>query len=257
MTYTSARVKQVATSQEQAAASLLDLWHRWENPGRSAGRGLNLRRIASAAVGIADRDGLAGVSMARVAEQLGYTTMALYRHVSGKDELVQLMIEAAFEGQLPDIAEGTPWRPGMEQWARALLCPFQASPWLAEVNPTGLNAPSQLAIMDQGLGVLQSTGLPAADQAAVLLAVNGHILSYATMRANLLSASSGTVAPMGTLMVHLAAAGRLPWAARALAEGVFDSVQIDEPDDFEFGLALILDGVEVLVARTVGSRPRD
>jgi AcrR family transcriptional regulator len=236
---------------ERAAASLLDLWHRWENPGRSASRGLNLRRIAAAAIEIADTDGLAAVSMARVAERLGYTTMALYRHVSGKDELLELMCEAAIESSLPDIPEGIPWRAGIEQWSRGMLQPFLASPWLTEINPTGLNSPSQLAAMDQGLRLLEGTGLPVPEQAAILLVISGYITSHAELMANLSRTRAGAGAPMGTLMGHLAGTGRLPWVDAALASGIFaeHAEDHDDPDDFEFGLGLILDGVEALIAR--------
>jgi AcrR family transcriptional regulator len=233
---------------ERAAASLLDLWHRWENPGKSANRGLNLQRIAAAAIEIADADGLAAVSMARLAERLGYTTMALYRHVSGKDELLELMSEAAFASSLPDIAEGTVWRPGIERWSQELLRPYVASPWLTEINPTGLNSPSQLAAMDQGLRLLDGTGLPLPEQAAILLAVSGHIVSHARLLADLSRTEAGEGAPMGTLMGHILGSGRLPWVEAAITSGIF-MPDDEDPDDFEFGLALILDGVEALIAR--------
>ncbi|HMG41030.1 MAG TPA: TetR/AcrR family transcriptional regulator, partial [Acidimicrobiales bacterium] len=234
---------------ERAAASLLDLWQRWENPGRSANRGLNLQRIAAAAIEIADADGLAAVSMARLAERLGYTTMALYRHVSGKDELLELMPEAVFGSIRLDIPEGTAWRPGIEQWSREVLRPYVASPWLTEINPTGLNSPSQLAAMDQGLRLLDGTGLPLPEQAAILLAVSGHIASHARLLANISRTASGEGAPMGTLMAHIVGSGRLPWVEAAINGGIFVPNE-DDPDDFEFGLALILDGVEALIARS-------
>lgn len=242
-----------STDAERAAASLLDLWHRWENPGRSANRGLNLQRIAAAAIGIADADGLAAVSMARLAERLGYTTMALYRHVSGKDELLELMSEAAFASVVSDIPEGTAWRPGIEQWSRDLLRPYVASPWLTEINPTGLNSPSQLAALDQGLRLLDGTGLPLPEQAAILLAVSGHITSHGQLVANLARTEAGEGAPMGTLMGHVQGSGRLPWLEAAIAGGIF-LPNDDDPDDFEFGLALILDGIDALIARRAHDR---
>jgi len=110
--------------------------------------------------------------------------------------------------------------------------------------------------MNQGLGLLHGTGLPMADQAAILLAVSGHI-SYAAIRANLSRPPPGSGAPMGTLMAHLAGTGRLPWVDAAFAAGTFtpndrpdnDDPDNDDPDDFKFGLSLILDGVEALIAR--------
>ncbi|HEY8523383.1 MAG TPA: TetR/AcrR family transcriptional regulator [Acidimicrobiales bacterium] len=233
-----------------AAARLVDLWHRWENPGRSAQRGLNLRRIAEAAIEIADADGLGAVSMARVAERLGYTTMALYRHVSGKDELLAVMAEAAFEPALEDIPAGTPWRAGLERWARAVLGRYLASPWLTDINPTGLNSPVQLKLMDQGLRLLAPTGLPYLERLGVLLSLSAFIAGHARLVAYVARTEAGEGAPMGTLMTHMAGSGQLPEAEAALAAGMLGD---DDFDDFAFGLGLVLDGVERLLRRRGGA----
>jgi AcrR family transcriptional regulator len=232
---------------ERAAASLLDLWHRWENPGRSANRGLNLRNIAEAGIEIADADGLAAVSMARVAARLGYTTMALYRHVSGKDELLALMAEAAFEAAVQEIPDGTPWRDGLERWSRDVLHPYLASPWLTEINPSGLNSPAQLAAMDQGLALLSTTGLPIDEQLGILLTLSAYIAGHARLMADITRTETGEGAPMGTLMAHLAGTGRLPWVEKAFASGTFDD-DTEPSDEFSHGLGLVLDGIEALVA---------
>jgi AcrR family transcriptional regulator len=71
------------------------LWGRRE-PGRRGPRpGLSTDAIVEAAVAVADAEGLGAVSMARVAKELGFTTMSLYRHVTSKDELLQLMWNAS------------------------------------------------------------------------------------------------------------------------------------------------------------------
>lgn len=56
---------------------------------------LDVEQVVRAAVELADRDGLAGVTLAKVAKELGYTTMSLYRHVGSKEELLVLMGDAA------------------------------------------------------------------------------------------------------------------------------------------------------------------
>src|SRR4029077_19188801 len=76
---------------------------------------LSLSRIVAAAVRIADTEGLDAVSMGRVAAELGTATMSLYRHVSAKEELLTLMVDAAW-----DEAPGTPvpgdgWRAGLSR----------------------------------------------------------------------------------------------------------------------------------------------
>src|SRR5437868_3737447 len=86
----------------------------WEGDAAAARRGsrqvLSLDRIVAAAIGIADRDGIAALSMARLAHELGSAPMSLYRHVANKDELLIFMQDAA-PGPPPLLANG--WRAGL------------------------------------------------------------------------------------------------------------------------------------------------
>lgn len=75
--------------------SLEAAWGLRDRPAKGPKPGLSLERIVAAAVGVAASDGLAAVSMGRVAQELGASTMSLYRYVSAKDELYVLMQEAA------------------------------------------------------------------------------------------------------------------------------------------------------------------
>ena len=94
---------------------------------------LDVARVVHAAVGIADRKGIAGVTLPAVAKALGCTTMALYRHIGSKDELLVLMQDAAI-GAPPAIStpeEG--WRDGLRQWAAAERGVYQRRPWLSRL----------------------------------------------------------------------------------------------------------------------------
>src|SRR5919198_4883542 len=85
-------------------------------PTKGPKPGLSLDRIVAAAVAVADADGLGAVSMHRVAQELGSSAMSLYRHVSSKEELLDLMVDAAFG--TPPSASGEDWRAGLARWAR-------------------------------------------------------------------------------------------------------------------------------------------
>uniref|UniRef100_UPI0013B3F03A TetR/AcrR family transcriptional regulator n=1 Tax=Nonomuraea lactucae TaxID=2249762 RepID=UPI0013B3F03A len=103
------------------------LWR--QDGGEEPRQGLSLGRIVRVAVELADAEGLAGLSMRKVAERLGFTTMSLYRHVPGRDQLVDLMSDAVMAeaaGSLPAMREdseaGGPaggWRARLEAGARA------------------------------------------------------------------------------------------------------------------------------------------
>src|SRR6516162_2662775 len=71
-------------------------WGVRDRPHKGPRPGLSLERIVAAAVRLADAEGLAAVSMSRVAAELGAAPMSLYRHVTAKDELLTLMLDAAY-----------------------------------------------------------------------------------------------------------------------------------------------------------------
>src|SRR5581483_4634360 len=97
-------------------ASLIAAWGLRERPSRGPKPGLSLARIVEAGVRVASNGGLAGLSMARVAEELGTSTMSLYRYVAAKDELLMLMVDAAV-GPTPTLDPQAAWREALSEWA--------------------------------------------------------------------------------------------------------------------------------------------
>ncbi|GII98941.1 TetR family transcriptional regulator [Sediminihabitans luteus] len=163
------------------------LWGAPRAPRRGPRPALSTEQITDAAIALADADGLAAVSMARVAESLGVTTMALYRYVANKDELLTLMSDAGATPPPASFLEpGDHWRTGLERWTIAQLDLMLARPWLAELAlftlPVG---PHRLAWLDRALAVLAGTGLPAGVQLTVVGLLSQHVLGEARMRADL------------------------------------------------------------------------
>ncbi|HEX5594523.1 MAG TPA: TetR/AcrR family transcriptional regulator [Micromonosporaceae bacterium] len=233
-----------------------------ERPRRGPKPGLSLERIVQAAIGIADAEGLAALSMARVAEELGFTTMSLYRYVRSKEELLLLMVNGA-AGELPEISEGG-WRGGLTRWARELLASYRRHPWVLQVPISGPPfLPSELAWMDQGLRALTDTRLDEAEKLAViqLLAVyvrgEAHLAQQLAQAVAAAQAASTTeqgrgeaataATGYGQLLRQMVDPQRLPALSQVLAAGVFDG-PIDCTDaDSDFGLQRVLDGIEVLI----------
>lgn len=93
--------------------------------------GLTSERIVAAGIAIADSEGLAAVSMRRVASDVGVATMSLYRHVEDKDDLLLQMMDAVFRSRMlpPDPPAG--WRPRVEIAARIIWEACRQHPWLA------------------------------------------------------------------------------------------------------------------------------
>lgn len=102
------------------------------NGARVGESGLTRDRVVQVAIAIADAQGAAALSMRAIAAGLGVSTMALYRHVPGKDELVVLMADAVFgEVELPAGASDG-WRGRMEAAARLQWALYRRHPWLAK-----------------------------------------------------------------------------------------------------------------------------
>lgn len=87
--------------------------------------------IVAAAMRVADVEGLAALSMRRVAAELGVATMSLYRHVGDKDDLVLRMQDAALAQWRPPDPPPPSWRERLELAAAALWAAFRTHPWLA------------------------------------------------------------------------------------------------------------------------------
>lgn len=88
-------------------------------------------RIVAAAIRVADAEGLAHLSMRRIATELGAAPMSLYRHVNGKDELLASMMDSVL-GE--DVLPGRPpkgWRAQLELSSRVQWQGFRRHPWLA------------------------------------------------------------------------------------------------------------------------------
>ena len=214
------------------------LWQERAQPTRGPKPALTLDKIADAAIAIADAEGLAAVSMQRVAADLGYTKMSLYRYLPGKAELVAAMVERGMGGP-PAIPAAGGWRAGLTAWAEALLAVFGRHTWAQEAStgprPIG---PNELGWTERALGVLPPA-LTGAERMDVVATVAGHVRSIAGQAGQ---SEGEMVASMARAMTEHAE--RYPAVAAAMAD---IAVRGGTDQAFSFGLGRILDGLEVLI----------
>lgn len=232
-------------------AAIEQLWG-LRGPARRGGPrpALSLDRIVAAAIELADAGGLAALSMSRLAEKLGFTTMSLYRYVASKDDLLLLILDAAI-GPPPD-GTGRDWRDQCAGWARALRTDYAGHPWMLELPISALPAgPNQLAWFDRGLTALAGTTLAEGEKASSVLLLATYVRTQTQLMTDLMrAAQSGQALDWATVVERLADPARFPAVARAVAAGIFaeDPERPEQyPDDeFDFGLQRILDGIEAL-----------
>jgi AcrR family transcriptional regulator len=225
---------------------------------RTATRALDLRRIVATAVAVADAEGLDGLSMRRVAAELGAGPMSLYRHVADKDDLLLHMMDAALrEAHLPAVAPPG-WRPCLEVAARSLWAAFRRHPWLAPA--LSLTRPQAvaggLAYTEWVLAALAGAGL------TTTVAFDVHLTLFTFVRgvAVNLESEAAAAADSGLTSEEWVSAheprlraitgdGRYPHFERLIAQ----EYDLELDGLFERGLRYVLDGLAADLERTTST----
>ncbi|GAA3291286.1 hypothetical protein GCM10020295_07730 [Streptomyces cinereospinus] len=135
---------------------------------------------------IAASEGLSAVSMSRVAADLGASTMALYRYLASKDELLVLMMDAIYQTP-PSPPETTDegWRAGLSRWAWEQHTILRKHTWALRIPITGPPVtPNQIIWLERGLQCLSDTPLPEGDKLSVIMLLSGYTRSEATVSAD-------------------------------------------------------------------------
>lgn len=228
-------------------------WGLRSRPTRGPKPGLTMQRIVQAAISVAVAEGLAAVSMNRVAAELGSSAMSLYRYVAAKDELLALMVDAAV-GAPPAAPHGEVWRAGLTRWAWAYHEVLRRHAWMLRVPISGPPVtPNQTVWLEDGLCCLRATGLAESEKLSAILLLSGFVRNEAALTADIGAYAAASGGPAGQVMPgwsrllrRVTTPEQFPALHRALASGAMD--QDDDPDDeFAFGLERILDGIDGLV----------
>ena len=219
------------------------LWGERGRPTRGPKPALSLESITAAAIAVADAEGLAAVSMQRVAAELGKTKMSLYRYLPGKAELVALMIERAI-GE-PPVLRARSWRSALTEWTELLFAAYLRHSWSVDATvgrrPLG---PRELGWMECALAALGTgSGLTGAERLDAVAVLAGHARMLAQQSAAQLD-EDGMNATMNEVMTRHG--DRFPLLTAAMRE---TAVEGGRNQAFAFGLDRILDGLQSLIDR--------
>jgi AcrR family transcriptional regulator len=237
----------------EVPATVAAAWGVRERPHKGPKPALSLARIVDAGLRVADTEGLDAVSMGRVAAELKAGPMSLYRHVSSKEELIRLMVDAAWGDSPGPLLAGENWRAGLARWAWAMRTALRRHPWAAHIPISGLPImPREIAWFEDALACMAGTGLTEARKASVIMLLSGYVRNLAATEADIAAAVAASglrvdewMASYPRMLGQLTDPRRFPALTAFIAAGVFDAA--DGPDDeFVFGLDRILDGVGVL-----------
>ncbi|HLZ25815.1 MAG TPA: TetR/AcrR family transcriptional regulator C-terminal domain-containing protein [Chloroflexota bacterium] len=231
------------------------IWLRRRRERERHRAGLDADRIAAAALRLADAEGLAAVSMRRLATELGAGTMSLYRHVSGRDDVVELIVDAAYGDEPPPAPTGD-WRADLRALAGRTRRIMLAHPWLAfeasarpRFGPNALRqAEAALAVARQAAQEIDlASALLDAVQSFTLGAVQRELAERHAERVSGLTEDQWRHA-VGPYLRQALAAGEYPH----LEERILNGADPDNAERFAFGLDRVLDGIDAWLATVRG-----
>ncbi|GAA3441145.1 TetR/AcrR family transcriptional regulator [Planomonospora venezuelensis] len=251
--------------------SLKIMWRGGERPSRGPKPGLDLTRIVEAAIRVADAEGLAALSMRRIATELGVGTMSLYRYVPGKAELLDLMLDAVYgedidleqdPGQEAARLRAGGWRAGLEEIARGSWALHLRHPWILQVSQARpVLGPSSITGLEIAMRLLDGIGLDDFQMMKVISLIDSYVTGTARLAVEAGQAAQRTGVSdedfwqaQGPFIMRFMSDERFPTLTRAAEAGVFT---VDDGDGFgfEFGLQRVLDGIEAFVAAAGREHP--
>jgi len=204
---------------------------------------LSRERVLKVAIAHADAGGLDALSMRKLAEELDVAPMALYRHVANKEDLIDGMVDVVFsEVGLPSV--GPDWRTAMRQRAMSLRDVLARHRWAIGLMESRRNpGPANLRHHDAVIGSLRASGFDMALVAHAYSVLDSYIYGFALTKMNLPFESGDDVAEIAETMLEPFPVNEYPNLVEFLAEHVMKP-GYDYGDEFEYGLELILDGLE-------------
>ena len=222
---------------------------------------LSRDRIVRAAIQLADTEGIDGLSMRRLAEELDAAAMALYRHVANKDDLLDGMIDLVF-AEL-DFPTGSGWRTAMRERAVGMRRALLRHPWAVGMMEGGTPGRASFRHHNATMGCLrEQAGLSFPTAVHAYSAMDSYIYGFALQETTLpfrdadeaVAEAERRQTAAESVMTPEAFAKEYPFLfeiAQQLAQSRYDY-----DAEFEFGLDLILDGIERLVERETGATTR-
>jgi AcrR family transcriptional regulator len=207
---------------------------------------LSRERVLDAAMRLADQGGLGSLSMRKLGQELGVEAMAVYYHFSNKDEVIDGIVDIVFS-EIDLSGDGTGWRTAMRRRAISMCDVLRRHRWAIGLMEARRNAgPANLRHHDGVIGSLRAGGLDIEMAAHAYSTLDSYIYGFALTKMNLPFDVSEEVADVAEAMLQRFAANEYPNLLAMIAEHIQPGY--DYVDEFEYGLDLILDGLDRAVS---------
>lgn len=220
---------------------------------------LSVDEVVTAATALADDEGLDAFSMRHVAERLGIGVMTLYTYVPDRRALLGLVRDAV-AGESTLAPHRGDVRQRLDAVARDLWTEYERHPWLVDLQiGRPWLGPNESLRYEWQLGAIEGAGLDDLAMDGVITAITAYVGGAATARVvTQRSRASSTLTDLewwelnAPVLEQVIATDDFPISGR-VGQAVGEAYGLGDPDvAFEFGLGLLLDGVEALIARATG-----
>jgi AcrR family transcriptional regulator len=203
---------------------------------------LNRERVLRAAVELADRGGIDALTMRELGRSLGVEAASLYNHVSGKDDVLDGMVDRVVaEIDLP--AGDVDWKEALRRRAVSAQLVFARHAWAAAlIDSRQRSGPSSLSYADRVLGTLLRAGFTPKVAGVAFLVLDSYIYGFERQRSYLALTDDADTTEVADEVVAAIPQGEYPSLASVAA--AFSVEPFDDQAAFEFGLGMLLDGLE-------------
>jgi AcrR family transcriptional regulator len=207
---------------------------------------LSRDRILNAAVAVADRGGFDSLSMRNLAKELGTAPMSIYRHVANKEDLLDAMVDVVFAGMYPPAIRGD-WKTELRKRGVSAREALRRHPWAIGLMETRMNpGPASALHHNATMGCLREAGFPFRDAIHAYSVLDSYTYGFALQEKTIPFETPEEAAEMAEVTVGVMG-DDYPYLAEVVSE--FNKSEFVYAEEFEFGLDLILDGLERFLDR--------
>ncbi len=204
-------------------------------------------RVLRTALELADRDGIDSLSMRKLGRELGVEAMSLYNHITDKDDLLDGLADIVVgEIEVPSI--GDDWKAAMRRRAISAREMLTRHPWAGALIESRMNpSPARSRYPEAVVGSLRQAGFSVEMAIHAFFTLDSYIYGFAVQEQNLPSGTPEELAGMAQTILRELPATEYPFLNEVIVEHIL-KLGFVYADEFEFGLDLILDGLEQIRA---------
>ena len=238
--------------------SLKLLWEGNEPPKRGPRPKVTLTALVTAAIEIADAEGLGAVSTRRVAERVGISPMSFYTYIPGKAELLDLMLDTVGGIEIGEVPEFDPaqWRSNLTLMATGLRDYYLRHPWVLDlISHRPVLGPGTMSSYEFALRVVDGLGLTPVEMDLMVTTISAFAIGAARPQAQAKKVREATGLSddewWSTIEPYLSTRDFSAWpVSQRIGPIVGELYGLGDPDmAFKFGIERLLDGFAVLIER--------